>query len=92
MVCRASDNTIFTLPESPGLAVDQIQVLIMPIRISEKELLLLHRNTIIAFARNEVAFTCRQIKQLLRFISERSPLNLVTACGVRNLGILVLQQ
>jgi len=44
----------------------------------------------IAFARNEVAFTCRQIKQLVRFIPERICLNFVTACDLRYLGILVI--
>jgi len=45
----------------------------------------------IAFARNEVAFVCSQIKAtVLRFIPERISLNFVTACDLRYLGILVI--
>jgi len=52
-----------------------------------KQMFLLHGNKmeIIAFARNEVAFTCRQIKQLIRFILENFHLNFATACELRYL-------
>jgi len=40
----------------------------------------------ITFARNEVAFTCRQIKQLLRFINESIHLKFVTACELPLFG------
>src|SRR6218665_3279976 len=60
----------------------QILTLIIQLLFSEKQLFLMHGKMVefISFARDEVAFTCRQIKQLRRFIYyEPIHLNLVTA-------------
>jgi len=61
--------------------VIKILTLIIQVLFSEKQQFLMHGKTVesITFAHDEVAFTCRQIKQLRRFIYGPIHLNFVTA-------------